>query len=169
MNTLEQCRALYREAFGEDDIEFETALFENCFKYCKWIEENGRIVSMLFLLPTVFKAEQQSIKGAYIYAAATLKEYRGNGYMSRLIEEIKGDFPLFLRPANDNLINFYENLGFKTLPAEKSNNLPSICPAEDFLTLAKLFADDENGEKYTAMYYAKDLTLRSLNFINTME
>ncbi len=169
MNTLEQCIFLYREAFGEDDLEFEKALFENCFKYCKFIKENEKIVSMLFLLPTVLKTEEQSYKSAYIYAAATLKECRGKGYMSKLIKENQGDIPLFLKPANDALIKFYKNSGFKTVLAEKSANLPMLCPTEDFLTLTKLFPDSESHEKYTAMYFGKALKLQNLNFIHTME
>lgn len=169
MSALEQCRVLYREAFGEDDIEFETALFNNCFKYCRFSEENEKIVSMLFLLPTVLKTEKCSLKCGYIYAAATLKECRGKGYMSRLINEVQGDMPLFLKPANDTLIGFYKGLGFKTVSAKKSTGLPMLCPAEDFSTLAELFPDAEDGKNYTAMYLGKDLNLKSLNFIQTME
>ncbi len=169
MNALTQCQALYREAFCDNDAEFEKALFKNCFKYCKFIKENDKIVSMLFLLPTVFETESYSKKSAYIYAAATLKEYRGKGYMTKLIKEQQGDMPLFLRPANDNLIKFYEDLGFKTVSAKKINGLPMLFPVEEFLTLTKLFPDSESKENYTAMYFGADIKPQSLNFINTME
>ena len=169
MDTIAQCRALYRQAFGDDEPEFEKALFDNCFKYCKFISENEKIVSMLFLMPTVLKTEVYNLNCGYIYAAATLKECRGKGYMSRLIKEIGNNIPLFLKPANDSLIKFYKNLGFKTVSAEKSTDFPMLCPAEDFLTLAELFPDDENKEKYIAMYFAKDIKIEKLNFIQTME
>ena len=169
MDTLSQCKALYKEAFCDDDLAFEKVLFETCFKYCKFIEKNGKIVSMLFLLPTVLKTKERSLKCGYIYAAATLKECRGKGYMSHLINEVQGDMALFLKPANDSLIKFYKNLGFKTVSAEKTTDFPMLCPAEDFLTLAELFPDDENKEKYIAMYFAKDIKIEKLNFIQTME
>lgn len=169
MNALEECRSLYREAFGDEDTEFEKALFDNCFKYCKFIKENEKIVSMLFLLPTVLKTKAHSLDCKYIYAAATLKEYRGKGYMSRLIKEFQTDIPLFLKPANDGLIKYYEKLGFKTICAKKSFDFPLLCPAEDFLSLAELFPDDQDNEKYTAMCFGDKLNLESLNFIQTME
>ena len=96
MDTIAQCRALYRQAFGDDEPEFEKALFDNCFKYCKFISENEKIVSMLFLMPTVLKTEEYNLNCGYIYAAATLKESRGKGYMSGLIKEIGNYMPLFL-------------------------------------------------------------------------
>lgn len=169
MDTIAQCRALYRQAFGDDEPEFEKALFDNCFKYCKFISENEKIVSMLFLMPTVLKTEEYNLNCGYIYAAATLKESRGKGYMSGLIKEIGNYMPLFLKPANEGLIGFYENLGFKTISAVKSDNLPLLCPAEGFSTLVKLFPDSKNGEKYTAMYCGESLNLKNLNFIHTME
>ncbi len=170
MNNEALCRNLYREAFGEDDAEFENALFDTCFKYCKFIKEDDKIISMLFLLPTVLETENGHIESYYIYAAATLKEYRGKGYMARLIDSVKNENPLFLRPANDGLIKFYEKFGFQTVEAQKTASLPHLKPTEDFFTLVKKFPEEESMEKYTAMYFATDsLKLSSLNFIDTME
>ena len=164
------CLTLYREAFGEEDLEFENALFDICFKYCKFIKEENKIISMLFLLPTVLETETQKIESYYIYAAATLKEYRGKGYMAKLLESIKAKNPIFLRPANDGLIKFYEKFGFQTVKAQKNIDLPRLNPAKDFLKLTEKFSETENGEIYTAMYFSvENLNLKNLNFIYTME
>lgn len=170
MNNEALCRSLYREAFGEDDTEFENSLFDNCFKYCKFIKKNGKVVSMLFLLPAILETESGSQKSNYIYAAATLKEYRGKGYMAKLIDSVKSDSPLFLRPANEGLIAFYKKFGFKTVEARKTKALPCLKPAENFLTLAEKLPENESGAKYTAMYFASGgFKLNKLNFIYTME
>lgn len=164
------CLALYREAFPEPDEPFEEALFEKCFKYCYYIKEKGKVISMLFALPCEFETEKEKIACFYIYAAATLKEYRGLGYMARLMEEVKNDKEfLFLRPAEDNLIAFYKKIGFKTVDAKKINQIPHITPKDDFLRLIEIFPEDANGEKYTAMYFSKTKNLLDINFIYTME
>lgn len=164
------CLALYREAFPEPDLTFEEALFKYCFKYCHYIKENDKVISMLFALPCKFVSANEKCDCVYIYAAATLREYRGKGYMARLMEKVKNenDF-LFLRPANSSLIAFYEKIGFKTVNAQKSKELPCITPDEQFAELLKYFPEDENEEEYTAMYICENKSLSKLNFIYTME
>ena len=163
------CIKLYKEAFPEPDIPFETALFEDCFKHCRYIKENGKIISMLFALPCEIITESGIQKCIYIYAAATDKEFRNCGYMANLIEQLKQtNIPLLLRPANDRLIAFYEKLGFKTVTAQKSNALPYVCPTEGFKLLIQKFPDEETNEKFTAMYYG-EICSDKINFIYTME
>lgn len=171
MDYKNNCLELYTEAFGTEDSEFRTALFDKCFKYCKFLKQNGEIVSMLFLLPCELKSATDTLNINYIYAAATLKSQRGKGYMSKLIENVKANGELlFLRPANDGLIEFYKKLGFQVVQAQKSDTLPAIFPKDSFADLTELFPEEPAFQNYTAMYYSpKDKKFDNLNFIYTME
>ncbi len=165
------CINLYKQAFGSDEPDFETALFDNCFECCRYIKQGETIIAMAFLLPCTLKTENQTTDAFYIFAAATDLKYRNMGYMSKLIEDFKlCDKPLFLRPANDSLIEFYKRLGFSPIKAKKCEAIPYLKPRSSFKELANLFYEDATGEEYTAMYFCKDtITLESLNFIYTME
>ena len=171
MNQKSICLELYKEAFPERDIPFEEELFENCFKYCRYIIKNGEIVSMLFALPCEIEIKKEKYKCIYIYAAATLKRCRGKGYMGELIEGLKETrMPLLLRPSNEGLSNFYKKFGFKTVKAKKSKALPYVAPSEDFEKLIQKFPETETNQEYTAMYYSKNnINLDKINFIYTME
>lgn len=148
------CRKIYREAFCDPDTSFEDLLFGDCFKHCKTISENGKPVSMLFALPCILKSREKERNAIYIYAAATNKAYRGQGYMARLLEEIKKENKLiFLRPANKTLIDFYSRFGFYTVKAIHSDNC--LFPTDEFKTLTDKIGADKNGEEYTLMYYSE--------------
>lgn len=165
------CLALYREAFPDNDIPFETALFKDCFNYCHYIKENGKIISMLFALPCELEEENTKTECIYIYAAATLNEYRGQGLMAKLIEEIqKADTIVFLRPANEGLIEFYKKFGFKCIDGKKIRALPYIQPKDGFEQLAEKFNETETGEKFTLMYWGYNKkNSKEINFLYSME
>lgn len=102
--SINECREIYREAFGSDG-EFENRLFTCCFKYCRTLSIGGKTASMLFALPCNIHKGAAPVSAYYIFAAATKKEFRGNGYMSRLIRSLEADqaslfkarFPLAFR------------------------------------------------------------------------
>ena len=76
-------KAIWNEAFAEDsrqDIdEFFETLYPNATGFCAE-DETGCVCAMLFALPqTIVKGEKQ-LKAAYLYAVATKKEHRGQGY-----------------------------------------------------------------------------------------
>lgn len=125
--SINECREIYREAFGSDG-EFENRLFTCCFKYCRTLSIGGKTASMLFALPCNIHSDAVSVPAYYIFAAATKKEFRGNGYMSRLIRSLEADRLLFLKPASPSLFGFYERLGFQ--PFSVSSNENSPCFAE---------------------------------------
>ncbi len=110
---LNQCKKLYTEAFGEDklfDDLFFNLYFENS---CRYITENGEVVSMLMAIDVTANGK----KGKYIYAVCTKKEHRGKGYMHKLFSAVKEEFSknyafLCLKPANDWLYPIYEKEGF---------------------------------------------------------
>ncbi len=97
--------ALWNEAFGDspDEIMF----FINNLKngYCLGCYEGGRLVSMLYLVSCCCEGR----RAQYVYAACTLKQYRGMGYMKVLLDycksECKNGFCLI--PADKGLAEYY--------------------------------------------------------------
>ncbi len=81
---------------------------------------NGKIVSAFYLVDGELVTGSKTEKVKYLYAAATLKEYRGQGIMSQMVKYSAGICALkdyryiALCPADEGLYGFYENLGFKT-------------------------------------------------------
>ncbi len=104
---------LHLSAFPKDTVQDAEIIFNRLYPqnyYYKLMD--GRIVSQMF----VIDGSYASFNTGYIYAAATHKEYRGNGYMSALIKQIKEEFDILsLKPASESLYDFYARIGFKTL------------------------------------------------------
>lgn len=108
-------RELWKEAFFDTD-DFLDAFFENVFSFerCRCIVENGRVVAALYW----FDCEYEKRKAAYLYAIATLTEYRGRGLCSALMNDTQGHLKKcgyslsMLVPANKDLFSFYERLGY---------------------------------------------------------
>ncbi len=110
-------RHLWSEAFGDTD-EFLSVFFSTVFspERCRCVKAENNIVSALY----IFDCEYAGQKLAYIYAVATLKEYRGRGICRRLTESTLdglkklGYCGALLVPASEPLFDFYERLGFRT-------------------------------------------------------
>ena len=173
MNREITCRKIYRQAFCDPDTAFEDILFEHCFKYSKTLELDEDTVSILFALPCSLVCDNEKKPAIYIYAAATDKAFRGKGYMSHLIEKLKNDTEkiIFLRPANESLIGFYEKLGFKTISTynQKENSL-RLEPEEGFKKLVKKSGLPDDTEDFTLMYYSKSEEINErVYFVNSME
>lgn len=165
-----ELRAIYREAFKDDDTNFEDKLFKYCKEYIYSAEYGGETAAMLFALPCRLVSESGESKAVYIYAAATLEKYRGRGIMSALIEELQKntDTFLFLKPADVGLVEFYKRLGFKKISATSSSGA-HILPAGGFEQLVSCGVTPVQGA-YTAMYYFKNkLKFNSLCFEYIME
>lgn len=166
-----ECRAIYREAFCDPDTEFENRLFSLCGKYCRTLLNGEKTAAMLFALPCEICIEKEKTEAFYIYAAATKKIYRGNGYMRRLIDLLKDEeIPLFLKPADDGLTSFYKKLGFKAFNASTVQiNACRAVPTGGFKILSETEKTQENF-KFTAMYYYKNsLILNNMYFPYIMD
>ena len=92
-------------------------LYPNATGFCAE-DETGCVCAMLFALPqTIVKGEKQ-LKAAYLYAVATKKEHRGQGYcravMAYAEKELRKRYveALLLSPATQDLADFYARLGF---------------------------------------------------------
>ena len=106
---------IWHKSFGDSVEYIHTFLKWNAVRakiiVCK-IED--RPVSVAYLLPLVYrKVGQQDIPCWYLYAAATLPEYRGHGYFSDILTFIKLHVPepVILVPAEPALIGYYERQG----------------------------------------------------------
>lgn len=148
-----ECREIYEEAFGKDDCDFTDALFKHCFKYCKVLKKNDKTVSMFFLLPCNLSVNKKSKKAHYLFAAATKKSEQGKGYMKELLKEAikESRTPVFLRPAEKGLIEFYQKQGFSLITAKNSlNGEVSLLPKEEFEFL-KSFANQPDDTNFYFM------------------
>lgn len=146
----EWLKQMYLEAFGEDDGGFSDELFRYCSKYCRTLEKEGRTVAMCFALPCKIGER----KAKYIFAVTTASEFRGKGYASELIAQIKqeDDSVLILRPVDDGLIPFYEKLGFICFNANDNCGEISLKPLDEYKQLAQ--EEISNSGNFTAMYYS---------------
>ncbi len=118
--------SLWHEAFG--DSEEEIMFFINN----KYIPENtvvaecdGEIASVLFLLEGEMSIRGNKYPSYYLYAACTLKNFRGRGIMADLLSEAEKiafsrgyDF-ICLMPGEKSLFDFYSKHGYKTVFSKK--------------------------------------------------
>lgn len=112
---------IWKKVFGDEDESIEEFFGyafspENVLCY----QEGNTVAAMLYKLPCLIQGIDGKVEKAYyFYALATLKEYRGQGIMSRLIiraqEEIRreGCRTIFLIPAESSLLAYYEPFGFQ--------------------------------------------------------
>jgi len=128
----EQLKKLWQVGFSDHENYIDRFLMtigrdERCLVW----EEDGKIVSMLFILPakTFIHGDLRRIN--YIYACATLPDFRGKGLMKQMLEyafhiaQQNLVFALFLIPANPTLSSYYKSLGFQNgflKPVFKTNS-----------------------------------------------
>lgn len=107
---------LWQEAFGDssEDIDY---FLKNCKnKTALGFFREEKIISMLFLVDCTVN----DITCKYIYAACTLKNYKKQGIMSKLLAFAECNFnSIVLVPADESLVEFYKKRGFtKTVGLE---------------------------------------------------
>jgi GNAT superfamily N-acetyltransferase len=89
---------------------------ENCLVY----RAGGKVASVVYLLPAYIEADPKPLQAHYIYAAATLPQYRGRGYMAALLAWAalaganRGDWYSVVLPANRELYSFYEKSDYSS-------------------------------------------------------
>ncbi len=113
---MAQCKALWREAFGDGD-EFIDHFLVNYLSEERMLAhyEDGKLVSMLHLVPF----ESSAGRATYIYGVATAQEYRGRGYSTQLLQkalhivQAQGDDFAFLIPDSESLRGYYSRFGFR--------------------------------------------------------
>ena len=111
---------LWHTVFG-DSYDYIKLIFRSGYEndiLC-FGELDGEIaVSALYLIKNTLKFNNKLYNGWYLYAAATLPEYRAKGIMSRLIKEAQlfckenGDDYISLVPSQESLYSYYSRFGF---------------------------------------------------------
>ena len=115
-----QLRRIWRVCFGDGD-DYLDLFFRSAFQpentlVCQ--REHG-LCSMLYLLDSTVWNSGREYSAAYVYAAATLPEYRSQGVMGEMIRRAaglsreRGTDCLALVPANDSLFDYYGTFGFR--------------------------------------------------------
>jgi len=110
---------IWQACFGDEE-GYVRFFWENGFPLCRGLvwEEEGQAVSMLFLLPGALSYKKTLLPAEYVYAVATLPEFRGRGYAAALTREAallaasEGKSALCLRPGDEGLYTYYAKLGF---------------------------------------------------------
>lgn len=111
--------ALWESAFG-DTRETVEAFFRLCAapENILVAQADGKVRAALYLLENQLQVHNDVCRAAYIYAAATERDYRKNGLMTALLtfaDEIAArrqfDF-FFLTPADKGLFSYYGKRGF---------------------------------------------------------
>ena len=125
-----EMRAMWHDIFGDDEVEIDAFLVRHPEAVPMIQKEEGKVVSMLYVVP--LQMWEQRV--AYIYAVATLPEYRGRGIASKLLGEAlqyaekSGAFDCaVLIPSSTESKQLYERIGFEDVQK------PVLFPANDYL------------------------------------
>ncbi len=114
-------KQIWSVCFG-DPGEYIDLFFSQRFKPEEALiyRESGRPVSVVYMLPLDIMAKGALRPSHYIYAAATLPEYRGRGLMRKLLNQAeiaarqKGQAYSVLVPGEQSLFAYYEKMGYRT-------------------------------------------------------
>lgn len=114
-------RAIWEEHFTTDS-NYLSIMFGEIMPLCTSYvcKENGRIISVLSLMPMIFANDEtaERLNGWYMFGVATIKKYWGKRVAAHLIDHTtntlqeQGYSFIFERPATQALNNYYRNLGF---------------------------------------------------------
>ncbi len=119
MNRKEQIKTLWQTCF--DDTEASLTYFFNQVytdEHAISVERDGKIVSVLHMLPYRMQWCGQEIPVSYIYAACTAPEERGKGYMQEVLQKAfgtmhgRGILFTLLEPADPGLYEYYRGHGY---------------------------------------------------------
>ncbi len=113
---LDGLRALWQEAFGDDE-----AFLEQFYTYgfapdrCRCLTVDGQIAAALYWFDCSYGGKPL----AYLYGVATAKNHRGKGLCRILTENTHSHLKYLgyageiLVPAEDNLFQMYEKMGYE--------------------------------------------------------
>lgn len=121
-----ELKSLWETVFGDDDDVIDY-FFENTVNAAEIYayRKDGRIVSAFYLIDSSVTDKNKKLNAKYLYAAATLPEYRRNGIMGEMIKYAadycrkRNTDVIFLYPADDALYNYYAKLGFRQMFNER--------------------------------------------------
>lgn len=117
-NQLPALRALWQEAFGDTE-EFLNDFYGTAFNFDRSrliTLPDGSIACALYWFDCLYRDRRV----AYLYAVATAKAHRGQGYCHRLMSDTHhhlaalGYEGAILVPGSKQLFTFYESMGYQT-------------------------------------------------------
>lgn len=122
MSKKEEIKRLWSESFN-DSKEYVEMFFNRVYRDEDglFLEHDGKVVSSLLLQQYDFLFWGSVLKMGYISGAATRRQYRGRGFMAKLLKEAliasynRGDVFCSLIPAHEWLYYYYSKFGFKTV------------------------------------------------------
>ena len=108
---------IWKQSFGDSD-EYIRMFFDCNFSKIKVLvyEVDKKAVSVAYFLPATYISEEdKSILCWYLYAAATLPEFRNRGYFGQIMKTVSETFPepVFLVPGEESLISYYKKQGMQ--------------------------------------------------------
>lgn len=112
-------KVIWKDVFHDSD-EYIDYFFDTYYKDEDTLVffADEKPVSMVFMIPYLIRFCGELMPVTYIYAAATLPEYRGKGYMEELLKESfekgqsRGDVFSVLIPAEPSLYGYYSKFGY---------------------------------------------------------
>lgn len=161
MKDIEQLKSLWKSLFGDTEA-FISLFFHEVVREenIRVLEEKGRILSALYMLPYPFRIWNQEVTASYISGAGTLPEAQGRGLMrSLLIDSFKEmerrQIPLsILIPAEPWLYGFYEKSGYATVFAYNQQVYPS--KEQRLGEEGVRFGEDNLQQPQESLRYGKD-------------
>ncbi len=151
----EQIEKIWRTCFG-DDKEYIRFYMEH-----RMTEENmlvmyedGKAVAMASFLPVRYLCAGEYVDARYVYAVATLPEYRGRGLARRILTFAQEHYaqPLILAPAEESLMRYYEALGFQKAFPDTRGNMADTLTALSYTEEEDVF---DAAEPITAQEYVE--------------
>ncbi len=124
--------ALWRAAFG-DPARVPRYFLNNIFtpRDCLVCRVGGRVVSAVYLLPARILAGERTFRAHYVFAAATLPEFRSHGFMSSLLAYAalagaeRGDCFSAVVPSGGGLFGFYAAQGYSDFFRVRTLSVPA--------------------------------------------
>lgn len=108
-------REIWKECFGDGD-DYINLYLKGRFEPENMlvIHMDGKPVSMASFLPVTVTVHGEKKPARYVYAVATLPDYRDRGYAAEILRFAAEYYkePLILQPAEEELVDYYAKLGF---------------------------------------------------------
>lgn len=110
---------IWQVCFGEP-ARFPNYFLNNCFKpeNCLVQFKGGYAAACVYMLPAYIASDGEYFKSHYIFAAGTMPEMRGRGYMSALLKAAadiglrRGEKYSAVLPSSQSLYGFYGKSGY---------------------------------------------------------
>ena len=146
---------IWKQSFGDSEEYIRTFFEWNLSKTMVIVYEvDGKAVSVAYLLPVTYeRAGQKAVPCWYLYAAATLPEFRGRGYFGEIMKVVREEVaePIILVPGEISLVAFYQKQGLHVWLEGK--NVEVILDAQNmskWLSGRDFHVRDISGTEYAA-------------------